>query len=362
MQFCKECFNDPEIRADIENLSIKGKCPICSKEDVSLFDFDIHHEISNVVEYLSSILKLYVPESKHFGVFSESMFRTIEDSLLEDWNIFSGSKEQVKRIIEEFVSISLDLSNKIITEKVYIPELYDESYLDNNCFMGKYTWNDFKKYLRNINRFHSKYIKLDLLENLLKETEIQVRQGTNFYRARVSNQRGNRGFTRKEMWAPPDDLATPGRANSRGQSCLYLSNKKKTAVKEIRAHAFDYVTIATFRLVRDINILDLTLITHNSPYYSEVNKINYLINEKLLKEIESDLAKPMSRWDSELDYLPTQYISDFAKFLGYDGVKYKSTFDNSSYNIALFDSSACNCIYHANFLIDALDYKLNKVK
>lgn len=82
------------------------------------------------------------------------------------------------------------------------------------------------------------------------------------------------------MWVPPDDLATPGRANSRGQSCLYLSNKKKTAVKEIRAHAFDYVTIATFRLVRDINILDLTLITHNSPYYSEVNKINYLINEK----------------------------------------------------------------------------------
>jgi len=52
----------------------------------------------------------------------------------------------------------------------------------------------------------------------------------------------------------------------------------------------------------------------------------------------------MSRLDSELDYLPTKYISDFAKYLGYDGVKYFSTFDKNSYNVALFDSSACDCI------------------
>ena len=37
--------------------------------------------------------------------------------------------------------------------------------------------------------------------------------------------------------------------------------------------------------------------------------------------------KPMSRLDSDPDYLLTQYISDFAKYLGDDGVKYFSTFD-----------------------------------
>ena len=92
----------------------------------------------------------------------------------------------------------------------------------------------------------------------------------------------------------------------------------------------------------------------HTKYTTIINKLNkipwrvsmmYLINEKILKLIEKDLAKPLSRYDSELDYLPTQYISDFAKFLGYDGVKYYSTFDKDSYNLALFNSDVCKCVY-----------------
>lgn len=60
-----------------------------------------------------------------------------------------------------------------------------------------------------------------------------------------------------------------------------------------------------------------------------------------------------------MDYLPTQYISDFAKYLGYDGVKYISTFDKDSYNLALFDTEICACIYKSTYLIGDLDYKLN---
>ena len=71
--------------------------------------------------------------------------------------------------------------------------------------------------------------------------------------------------------------------------------------------------------------------------------------------------KPMSRLESDPDYLLTQYISDFAKYLGDDGVKYFSTFDKISYNVALFDLSACNCIYYRNFLIGDLDYKMSTV-
>ena len=98
--------------------------------------------------------------------------------------------------------------------------------------------------------------------------------------------------------------------------------------------------------------------THVSPFYSKGDKISYIINEKHLRNIAEDMSKPMSRWDSELDYLPTQYISDFAKVCGYDGVKYVSTFDQSAYNIALFDPEVCECIYHKNYLIGNLDYKL----
>lgn len=96
----------------------------------------------------------------------------------------------------------------------------------------------------------------------------------------------------------------------------------------------------------------------DSPFYSGTSKVSFLVNENHLRKIENDMAKPMSRWDSDLDYLPTQFISDFAKFLGYDGVKYYSTFDRTAFNLALFDTTACDCIYHRNYLIGDLDYKM----
>ena len=166
------------------------------------------------------------------------------------------------------------------------------------------------------------------------------------------------------MGAPPNKLASPGRVNSKGQSCLYLCTDKMTTVKEIRASAFDYITIAPFKLNRDVTVLNLSSITHNSPFSLDSNDekdryIEYLINEKILHAIEKDLAKPMSRLDSELDYLPTQYFSDFAKACGYDGVQYCSTFNKEVYNIALFDPAVGSCGDCETIRVESIDYTLS---
>lgn len=355
---CINCFKDTEIRAAIEMVGHIGDCPVCRNRNTWIYDSEKDADKTNVGEMLDSILELYVPESELPTLYPEDEEMLIEDRLLKDWSIFSGSSHEVKQIVSEYVSESLDLDSRIAIERVGIPQLFDETYLKDNSIMGKYSWDVFKKYLRNENRFHSKYINLEMLESVLKETEIIIPAGTKFYRARVSDKSG---YSRKEMWAPPDDVASPGRVNSKGQSCLYLCSHKKTTVKEIRAHAFDYVTIATFKLNRNVRVLDLSSIVHSSPFYTENDKVAYLVNESTLRQIQNDMAKPMSRLDSDLDYLPTQYISDFAKFLGYDGVKYFSTFDKASYNVALFDPSACDCTYHRNFLIGDLEYKMSAV-
>ena len=361
MVCCVECFYDSEIRAAIEMIGHKGDCPVCKKHDVWIYDSEKDAFISNVEELLYSILEIYVPESELPVSYPEDEKMKLEDRLLKDWRIFSGNSLEVKEIVAGIVDESLDLDSRLLRECVGIPELFDEAYLKDNSILETYNWDIFKKYLRNINRFHYRYINLEILEKILKETETIIPEGKKFYRSRVSNERGAKGFLRREMGAPPDDVASAGRANSKGQSCLYLSNNRKTTVKEIRAHAFDYVTIATFRINREIRVLDLSSITHSSPFYAGTNRIAYLINEKHLRKIENDMAKPMSRWDSELDYLPTQFISDFAKYLGYDGVKYYSTFDKTAFNIALFDTTACDCIYHRNYLVGDLDYKLTAV-
>ena len=356
---CIDCFNDKEIKAAIEMTGHRGKCPICGKLDTWIYDSDVNADDSVVEDMIGSIIEIYVPESELPYTYPASDRKPIAERLCTEWNIFSGSADKVFEIVRGIVNNSLFLNDRILVEPVGIPQLYDEEYLLKKSIMKDHTWDEFKKSLRNVNRFHNDYINLELLREILKIAKITIPTGERFYRARVSNEKGSAGFTRKEMWAPPDDIASPGRANSKGQSCLYLSNRKKITVKEIRAHAFDYVTIATFKLIREINVLDLCSITHNSPFYNDTNKVDYLINERILRAIERDLAKPMSRWDSELDYLPTQYISDFAKFCGYDGVGYFSTFDRDAYNIALFDSGACACTYHRNFLVGDLDYKMS---
>lgn len=355
---CKECFKDSEIRAAIEMVGHGGDCPICGTKNTWLYDSDFDADKTNVGELLDSILELYVPESQLPIAYPENETAMLEERLLKDWNIFSGTSDSIKKIVREYVSTSLELDSKIMEEKVGIPQLFDEAYLQQHSIMGMHSWSDFKKYMRNENRFHGQYMNLEILRGVLEETEISISKGTKFFRARVSSEKG---YSRQQMWAPPDDVASPGRANSKGQSCLYLSSHKKTTVKEIRARAFDYVTIATFQLKRDIKVLDLSSIVHGSPFYANIDKVEYMLNEGILSQIQDDLAKPMSRLDSDLDYLPTQYISDFAKYLGYDGVKYLSTFDQASYNVALFDSSACNCTYHRTFLIGNLDYKMSAV-
>ena len=356
---CVDCFKDKEIKAAIEIANRSGDCPICGKTNTWIYNSDLDKDETSFEDMLGDIIEIYVSESELPHTYPSEGKKLISECLCEDWSIFSGTPSDVFKIVKRIVDNSLFLNEKILVESVGIPQLYDEEYLLRNSIMGKHSWEEFKKSLRNINRFHNDYINLELLREILRIAKISIPAGECFYRARVSNEKGKAGFKRKEMWAPPDDIASPGRANSKGQSCLYLSNRKKTTVKEIRAHAFDYVTIATFKLNREINVLDLCSITHNSPFYANTDKVDFLINEQILHAIERDLAKPMSRWDSELDYLPTQYISDFAKFCGYDGVRYYSTFDKDAYNIALFNSNVCSCIYHRNFLIGDLDYKLS---
>lgn len=356
---CTECFSDKQIKAIIKSCGQKGKCPICNYENVWLFDSSKNAYTTDFEELLSSIIDIYVPESKLADDYPDEEKRSIEQHLLEDWNLFNIDEWGVKQIVKHIIEESWDIDEQLLTQKVGIPKLYDELYLVENSIMGTYEWEDFKKSLRNRNRFHDNHINLEVLREVLAGAKRTIPAGRNFYRARIAQDK--EGFKCKEMGAPPDDVATAGRANSKGISCLYLASNKNTTVKEIRANAFDYVTIATFKLKRDVNIVDLSSITHNSPFYANTEKIKFLINEKHLKQIEKDLAKPVSSRDSDLDYLPTQYISDFAKSLGYDGVKYLSTFDKNAYNLALFDVDACSCVYHRTFEIGDLNYKLNKL-
>lgn len=158
------------------------------------------------------------------------------------------------------------------------------------------------------------------------------------------------------MGAPPANLASAGRANAEGISCLYLASDEKTTFYEIRAIAYDYVCVGRFELNKDIEIIDLSSLDKISPFISELECMEYAINVDILNKIAYDISRPMRRHDSKLDYLPTQYISDFIKKKKYAGIMYKSTLSETGYNLAIFDESIFTCIDTKVYEVESLSY------
>ncbi len=101
------------------------------------------------------------------------------------------------------------------------------------------------------------------------------------YRARISTER--RGFVESEMGAPDRGRRTAGRINPEGVGALYLSSDKLTVLNEVRASAFDYITIGTFRAVRDIKAVNLSGVGQTSPFLYGGELEKFAANRKVFK-------------------------------------------------------------------------------
>ncbi len=150
------------------------------------------------------------------------------------------------------------------------------------------------------------------------------------------------------MGAPPIDRASAGRVNPEGISYLYLGADVDTTLYEIRAGLYDFVTVGSFMLMEDIRVVDLTAI-ENVSVFSGWDKTKYAVNKRHIEKFGEDIAKPMRRSDSILDYLPTQYICEYIKSIkdlgnySFQGIKYKSTMKEDGFNLVVFNEKLLKC-------------------
>ncbi|WP_340820564.1 RES family NAD+ phosphorylase [Polaribacter pacificus] len=148
-------------------------------------------------------------------------------------------------------------------------------------------------------------------------------------------------FTVKQMGNPPNELATGGRANPKGISYLYIANSLKTALYETRSTIFDYVTIGEFVVKEELKIISFRNIETDPIYWSEREDIEYL---PFIYTLQKELSLPIRKKDKTLDYIPTQYICEYIKSLGFDGVEYQSSLFAEGYNLAIFNPDKLECI------------------
>lgn len=358
MQVGIDCFEDVEIRSIIASEGKRGKCDVTGQSDVLVYDTTAVANGIDLAAYLSEILDVYTPESELPLDFPKDSLKNIEQILAEDWSIFHIPIGQIKNVLVEICKSIYPEDALLYREKVGIEKLCDSEFLKRNCLVRESTWERFMSSIKNLNRFHSNHINLELLKELFNSPSLQLiipKKHGGYYRARIS---GETVLPKTEMGPPPSKLATAGRANSQGIRCLYLASDVTTTLHEIRARDLDYVSVAEFVTNKELKIIDLSNLDKISPFSAGLFGCEWFaINMNILKKMSNEIAKPLRRQDSELDYLPAQYIADFIKSLGYDGICYRSTLNIQGLNYAIFDHKKLDCDKVTLYHITSLTYQ-----
>lgn len=316
MKICKNCFVDEEMQAAVCNESdTKGTCDVCG-QDGQLLDIEYFSD------FFEEVLALFEP--------SESETK-VADLVQQDWNIFS-SIDVATKILSYFLSLK-DYGYSVDDKVSYSASMEDKLNV----------WNAVKKQVRESRRFFADLLAFD--EMNLMESNASISEGSIFYRARVIPS-GVKELSTKEMSCPPNDKATAGRANPVGIPYLYLCQDEETTYYEVRALYLDRLSVAKFRVNEDLNILDF--ISKLSLYVAFSNATESLseviVKQKLLQGISHDLSKPLRRYDTEIEYVPTQLICEYCKLNGIDGIRFESSLHKGGINVVLFDANKVECI------------------
>lgn len=364
MIFCEKCFKDEEIKAVIKGINHRGNCSICHSQKISVYDTDINTELSDL---FTDFLSIFTPKNDLPKDFPNELLTILKEELYNNWSIFNVDKEKIYLLITEICKEKFNEQPELFNEAIGILQMNDKEYLEKNCILKTFEWIDFVESIKHENRFHTDHINREVLKLFFSLSKENYKSSNILYRARISN--GTEAWQKKQMGAPPREKASGGRVNPAGLSFLYLAEDKETAIFEIRAGIYEFLTIGEFKFkkgIKDIELINFTKLDKLSPFllsYSnaKLEFIKYAINIKHLKKISEEIAKPMRRQDGEFDYLPTQYICDFVKSCGYDGVKYESTMNENKYNLAVFDEALLKCNKVKSYRISSLNYKFSEL-
>lgn len=320
---CPECFGDQGLREVIipKRKQTHGQCAYCLSQDVDLID---PRNLADEFELLASVYK------------DDPNGKTLFEWMSADWRLFPKieSIKAIKLLADIF-------DDGDIARKTFSPSLADKS-------DGVGRWATLREELMYKNRyFLDEVLDQDRLRFLLSYLEVFLPEGDlpkQWYRARIKS--GEHIFSFGEMGAPPKNLATHGRANPTGIPYLYLGSVVETAVAEIRPHTGEDVCIAKFTIDKRIKVVDLrsprTLVHQKmSPFIDlqESSAIGQMRGDILfLERLGSELTRPVLPRSAAIDYLPSQYLCEFIKKSGYDGVLYSSSV-SAGVNLALFDPS-----------------------
>jgi hypothetical protein len=163
-----------------------------------------------------------------------------------------------------------------------------------------------------------------------------------------------------ERMKPIPEKAADGRVNPKCIACLYLATQQQTAALEVRPLIGSYVSIAQFKVVKDLNIVNCSAPEIGNLSFLDKHLSQEGVEKVVWSAINRAFSEPVERGDDSLDYVPTQIIAETFKLNGFDGVAYKSSYGEDGFNVALFDLAAADLMNCGLYRIDDVSVKLSE--
>ena len=323
MRICAGCFKaeDWKNRFKLEQKKICS-CSFCGKKTKTV-DFSVF------LSPLQLLLSLFSKNEK-----GESVIQLIG----RDFAIFSND-EVAKRILQCVVQLSGNGFS--IKDKV--------SY-STEVSSALTAWKKMKKdVIEEFRYFPSINPEDELWDKYFASKFAVIKKGSVFFRGRINEDANKLYKKKKELGMPPREKARAGRVNPYGIPCLYLTDMPDTTIYELRATHGDKLSVGKFIVKENLNIVDFNYkpLLLDDIYEGEEKLIETVREFLLKKQIGQDLSKPIHRYDvKEIEYVPTQYICEYIKTSGADGVMFNSAVHHGGKNLVLFksDKVRCTCV------------------
>ncbi len=355
MKCCVNCFSDQSLKNRVISLSSEtGVCDFCGSPSVPLA------RCADLVVAFDSLFELYTNHPDASRSLQQHRPFLLHEHLDTYWEqLFDRSRlkpRDVKQLVKHIGRGSALYSDDLFEKPVEFGFLIVLPGAPSADLTLK--WDEFSKEIKERNRFILTHmIDTDDLDAMFEKLADSYPVGTVFYRARISED----SLGCDELGKPPANLASPGRANPVGIPYLYVSDSEQTTLYETRIALHEGITIGKFVAKEPINFVSLKSIRQYGPF--EILDRDFTLEEFIqyrpyLEKLGDELSKPVRKQDVNLDYLPTQFLSEYIKSkLGFDAVEYKSAMNPGGYNLAVFNDSKLECVDAKFYRVTDLEYK-----
>jgi hypothetical protein len=338
IHLCSECIDHEEFSNLIKSEGTEGTCDFAEEHGNENPVMDIEAFAHNIDEYIRDnycIGEEYVyavedSDKPQYATYGD----TLDEIISHDLGCYDGS------VAEAILSALIHNDNYDVRDggepfyddlRNYEPvesvanrrEMAFEDYWYENRV--SFQWQDFCKSVIYDTRFFNIKKQLDDLFGKIEEYTREGRRpvytigkGKTIFRARKLSRnldgKAVKDNPKKELGAPPADIAIAGRMNVQHIPAFYAAFSPEVAMRELQPYISEQIAVGEFTLERNIRVFDFTVFDtlYDEKYAAKGIKPVYTgTSYDVVTKMQNEISRPVSSDNKTREYIPTQVLTEY---------------------------------------------------